>query len=416
MFDAYLGLIVLCMSILTLLWFLALYRKNQAALSVGLIVAIGFSVATPSPAQALEIRRDQEVVTIAEAETINDTLVAASQTILIKGDVNGDVLATGRRVDIDGSVTGNVVAFAESVTIRGSVGGLVLSAGSTVELEGSSVGGNLVVAGEKLSIDSRSEISGNAVMAGNNAAIEGPIGRDLYSFAEIIELNSTVGRNLEAFGNRVRLLDEAQVAGDARLRIESEENFHRSAGATVDGAVEFLDLPKRLEERNPYTSVAFYLWKLAQLASALLVGLALLWLVPAFRATQLGGGVEGLKTAGIGLVALVSLPIVAGVIGITLIGLPFSFLTLIAWAIFIYLAKVIVGIYVGRTVLAGTKYRSSDFAILLVGIFLVLLAVNLPAIGGVVGFVVTILGVGLVVQYLLKVLAERNAEGLVGDR
>lgn len=410
MFDAYLGLIVLCVSILTTLWFLAVYRKNQAALSVGLMVVVGLSVIAPSPANAIEIRRDQEVVTVAEAETINDTLVAASETILIKGNIVGDLLATGRRVDIDGSVSGNVIAFAESVTIRGTVGGLVIGAGSTFELEGSRVGGNLVVAGEKLSVDSRSDVAGNVVIAGNNAAIEGPVGKDLYSFAEVVELNSSVGQNMEAFGNRVRLLDDAHVVGNARLRIKSEDRFHRAAGAKVDGEVEFLDVPKRFEDENPYTSATFYLWQLARLVSALLVGLALLWLVPAFRSATVGGGIEGLKTAGIGLIAVISLPIVAGVIALTLIGIPFSFVTLIAWIVFMYLAKIVMGLFVGRILLANTKYKASDVAILLVGLVVILVAVNLPAIGGVVSFVLTVLGVGLIVQRLLAALAERSAE------
>lgn len=410
MFDAYLGLIVLCVSILTTLWFLAVYRKNHAALSLGMILVVGASVVAPSPANAIEIRRDKAVVTVAESETVNDTLVVASETILIKGNINGDLLATGRRIEIDGSVSGNVVAFAESVTVRGTVGGLVMGAGSTFELEGSSVGGNLVVAGEKLSIDSRSEVAGNAIMAGNNAAIEGPVGQDLYTFAEIIELNSSVGQNMETFGNRVRLLDEAHVAGNARVRIKSEDNFHRAAGAKVDGEIEFLELPDRFEERNPYATPAFYLWQLAKLVSALLVGLALLWLVPAFRSVNIGGGIEGLKTAGIGLVTIVSLPIVAGVIALTLIGLPFSFVTLVSWMVFIYLAKVVVGLFVGRTLLANTKYHGSDVATLLVGLILILVIVNLPAIGGVVSFVIAVLGVGLIVQHLLAALAERNAE------
>lgn len=414
MFDAYLGLIVLGFSILTVLWFLAVYRKNQAALSVGLIFALGFTLGIPTPANAIELRRDQEVVTVAETETINDTLVAAAETILIKGNIVGDLLATGRRVDVEGSVSGNVMAFAESVTIRGTVGGMVLGAGSTFKLDGSSVGGNLVLAGEKLAVDSRSEVTGNVVIAGNNAAIEGAVGKDLYSFTEIIELNSSVGQNLEAFGNRVRLLDDAHVTGNANLRIEREDQFHRTAGAQVDGEVTFLELPERLEDSSPYTSVAFYLWQLAWLASALLVGLALLWLVPAFRSVNIGGGIDGLKTAGIGLIAVISLPLVAAVIAITLIGLPFSFVTLVSWVAFLYLAKVVMGLFIGRTLLASTKYRSSDIVTLLVGLLVILVIVNIPAIGGIVSFLLTVLGVGLIVQRIVTALEARNEQPSIG--
>ena len=84
-------------------------------------------------------------------------------------------------------------------------------------------------------------------------------------------------------------------------------------------------------------------------------------------------------------------------------------MTLVSWVVFLYLAKIVVGLFVGRTLLANTKYHASDMAILLVGLSLILVIVNLPAIGGVVSFVITVLGVGLIVQRLLAALAERNA-------
>ena len=318
-------------------------------------------------------------------------------------------MATGQRVDIEGSVSGNVFAFAEFITISDDVGGLLLSAGSSVELENSTVGGNLAIADEKLSIDDESAVKGNAIMAGNNAAIEGPIGLDLYTFSETSELNSSVGQNMEAFGKRVRLLDGAHIAGSARLRIEDKEHFHRAGGAIVDGEVEFLDLPEEFEDASPYAGIKFYLWQFARLASAILVGLALLWLVPGMRATRLDGGVEGLKTAGMGLLALVGPAVIGLVLAFTLIGLPFTILSLMSWLVFIYLAKVVVGLFVGRTLLANTRFANSDFAILLTGLAAILVAVNLPAIGAIVSFVIAVLGIGLIVQHLVTAIEDRDA-------
>ena len=214
---------------------------------------------------------------------------------------------------------------------------------------------------------------------------------------------------MEAFGKRVRLLDGAHIAGSARLRIEDKEHFHRAGGAIVDGEVEFLDLPEEFEDASPYAGIKFYLWQFARLASAILVGLALLWLVPGMRATRLDGGVEGLKTAGMGLLALVGLPVIGLVLAFTLIGLPFTILSLMSWLVFIYLAKVVVGLFVGRTLLANTRFANSDFAILLTGLAAILVAVNLPAIGAIVSFVIAVLGIGLIVQHLVTAIEDRDA-------
>ena len=130
--------------------------------------------------------------------------------------------------------------------------------------------------------------------------------------------------------------------------------------------------------------------------------------MPAFRSTRIDGGIEGLKTAGLGLLAIVGLPIIALVLAFTLIGLPFTILSIMSWLVFIYLAKIVVGLFVGKTLLANTRYANSDFAILLVGIAAVLVVVNIPAIGGIVSFVITILGIGFIVQQLIKAMENRD--------
>lgn len=407
MFDAYLGLIILTLSTLTVVWLLLLFRKSRAMVSLCMLM-FTLVVLAPSPVSALDVRLDEEgVITIAATETIDDTLVVAAETVLVKGNVTGDLVAVGRRIDIDGSVAGNVIAFGESVTVRGTVGGLVLGAGSTFDLAGAIVGGDLWAAGEKISVDAEARVARNATVAGQSAAVEGSIVKDLHSFAEILEFNGELGEDLEAFGNRVRLLDEANIVGDARLHIAREEGLDRAPGARVGGKVEFLDMPEEFEPENRYATIEFYLWQAARLVSALLVGLALFWLIPGLRNISVSGGVEGLKTGGIGLGTLIGLPMVASITAITLVGLPFTFIAIIAWLLAIYLAKIVVGAFVGRMILSSTKHQESDALVLLAGIGVIIVAINLPVIGGFLSFVLTIVGVGMIVQRLFAGLAAR---------
>ena len=125
MFDQYFGFAVLSLSTVTLAWIVLKYRKARAVMGVGLLMLTLGTLVAPVPANALEIRRDEDVVTITKSETINDTLLVAADTVLIEGVVTGDVVAVGRRVNVSGSVQGNLLGFAESVTVRGEVGGFV---------------------------------------------------------------------------------------------------------------------------------------------------------------------------------------------------------------------------------------------------------------------------------------------------
>jgi hypothetical protein len=168
-------------------------------------------------------------------------------------------------------------------------------------------------------------------------------------------------------------------------------------------------MPEGFQHRNRYATVEFYLWQAARLIGAFLVGLAFLWLVPGCRSVSIGAGVVALKTAGVGLLVMVSAPIMAVLVALTLVGLPLSFIAAAAWLLGLYLAKILVGAVVGRMLLS----QSDSLAwTLLAGIAIVIVAVNLPFIGGIINFVLTVVGLGLLVQYLIGILSVRDSGDL----
>ena len=60
-----------------------------------------------TPALAFEIRRDEDRVTIAASETIDDTLLVTAEHVLIDGTITGDVIAFGEQVTIRGAIAGS---------------------------------------------------------------------------------------------------------------------------------------------------------------------------------------------------------------------------------------------------------------------------------------------------------------------
>ncbi|MEQ8691925.1 MAG: hypothetical protein RIC89_13960 [Pseudomonadales bacterium] len=402
MLEAYIGLTILTLVTVTVLGLLFTLRRHRAAGSLCVLVLVAASTLAPAPASALEIRKDQNVVTVSADESIDDTLIATAETVLIHGNISGDVIAAGRKVEVTGSIAGNLFAFGDSVVVRGDVGGLMVGSGSTVDVLGGKVGGNLFAAGNMVSVDTDSVVGGNVGVAGQRGSLAGVIQQDVYSFTEMLEVNGTLSRDLSAFGARVQLLDAAHILGDANLHIGAEDNLHRSAGARIDGKLEFMDTPEDFKPTNRYATVGFYMWQAARLIAALLFGLALLWLFPGFASVTLGGGLEGLKSAGIGFVSLIILPFAVALTAITLVGLPFAFVGLISWILLVYLAKIVVGIAVGQLVLSNSEGTASNVMVLLVGLAIIIVAVNLPIIGGIINFLLTVLGVGLIVQYVAR--------------
>ena len=403
MFDAYVGFVAVSLLTVTTLVLLVRYRKTQGA-PVACLLVFGAILAMPVPVSALDIRSDRDVVTIGASETVDDTLIVAAETVLIEGRVTGDVVAAARRVEVSGTVEGNLLGFSETVNVSGVVNGTVLSAASSLDFLGSALGGDLWVAGEKLRIDDDARIEGNATVAAQSTSMDGSVAKDLYAFGETVELGGAVGQDLEAFAARVRLLGEAKVGGDVRYRTEDEDDLLVADAAQVGGEVVFLGVPEALRDRSRYATGMFYLWELAWLAGAFIVGLIFLWLVPGARSLSLGAGTDALKTSGLGLLTLVGVPIMAVLAGLTLVGLPLSLIVILAWALALYLAKIVVASMLGRMLMSGSDSLAWT---LLAGLVIVTVAVNLPFIGGIISFVLTIVGMGLLLQHLLGVLPTR---------
>ena len=92
---------------------------------------------------------------------------------------------------------------------------------------------------------------------------------------------------------------------------------------------------------------------------------------------------------------------------VTIIGIPIGVLALMAWGAGIYLAKVVVAQLIGVRVLEAVAERHEHFAMsLLVGLLILTFVVNLPIIGGLIGFVVTVVGLGLLVLFVRDVIFD----------
>jgi hypothetical protein len=83
--------------------------------------------------------------------------------------------------------------------------------------------------------------------------------------------------------------------------------------------------------------------------------------------------------------------------------LPIALVSFVLYLGACYFAKVIVAEFVGRSVMHNTGALS-----LLAGVFLVIVAVNLPWIGGLINFVLILLGLGAIAVTIYNNLVQRR--------
>jgi len=380
---------------------LALSAARQRAF-IGLaasLLAVAI-IARPSIGHAYEIRHNENgAVTVAADETINDTLFAAGQTVTIDGTINGDLIAFGQEVTVRGNVTGNLVTGAQSVTIEGTVGGTVLGAGENVILANARVGRDFYGFGNGVDIGSGANVAGNAMGFGETVGVDGRVGIDFKGFGSKVSVSGAVEGDVDGFGQTVNVESTARVGGNVTGHVDSAGDLKVADGAVI-GGTRSEQIVERERRRNHYETFGYYSSQIIRLAGAFLTGLVLLWLFPALRAASLPNVMAVLRSFGIGLAAAVTLPVAAIIVCVTIVGIPLGVLTFMLGAIGLYFSKAVIAQIIGRGVLRNRPTPPHFAVTLLLGLVIVIVAINLPWIGGLANLILTLVGFGLIVSLI----------------
>lgn len=380
-----------------------------AALRRGFVLLMLLAAAAPA-CRALEVRHSADLVTVGTNERVNDTLVAFGDSIAVDGTVNGDVVAFGRRVVVHGTINGDLITAAESVSVEGTVRGNVIGAGGSIDTTDALIGRNLYGFGRNVTTTLNAEIDGNATVFAEAARLGGTIGADATAFARRIEISADVKHNVNAFAERVTLLDSARIGGDLTAHLNDASKLEIAPGAMIGGHTGARVTPPPLRG-NRYTRASFYVFQVLRFAAAFIAGLVLFSLFPSLRSIAFGSGSGALKAGAIGLVAVVSTPILAVLAMITFIGLPLGAAALLAWLLALYLAKIVLAGLIGRRLLSADRAARRLAPALAAGLAVLIVVVNIPYAGGPLNFILTVLGLGLLTQRLWSHFSRHSAPG-----
>jgi cytoskeletal protein CcmA (bactofilin family) len=324
----------------------------RSALALLLAVVLVLSVA---PGLAVAETRTGGTVVVGPNETVSGDLEAFGGSIVIRGTVTGNVNAFGGDVFVaEGArVGGDVNAAAGSVRIAGTVGGSVSGAAGDVTVLESGVVGSLEAGAGSVTID-------------------GTVRGDATVGAETLVVGST-----------------GVVEGDLRY----------DAGEFVnDGAVEGRVVRDRSiaqgPEFEPVGGVGEAILDVYGFLVGLVLGAILLLVLPGFSSRVADRAVsDPLRSGGVGLLALVGVPLALVLIAITIVGIPITIVGALLFAVVAWVGTVYGRFAVGEwlTELADVENR---WVALLVGFLAVAVGARLPLVGGLVELVVFLLGLG----------------------
>ena len=185
------------------------------------------------PSFALE-RRHGDFVTVAANETVDDTLLAAGNTVRVEGVVNGDLLAFGRTVEVRGTVKGDLVSCAQRTEVSGTVEGHIYTFSQSLDLDGQ-LGHSIYGLVQSLRVDDRGHVGEGIVVAAGDVSLEGVVKRSVNIFTGNGDVSGSIGRDLTMAGRSLTLTNTARVGGNLSARVHQLKEVHIADGATIAG-------------------------------------------------------------------------------------------------------------------------------------------------------------------------------------
>ncbi len=370
-------------------------RGGRASLFALLLVLL---VGVPIASAAVVL--SDERTTIRADQTIEEDAYIFGDAVTINGTARFDVIAATNTFDLGetGQVGGNVNVAANDVRLRGPVARSVRVAAQDVTITGN-IGGDVVVAARTVRIESGATISGDVRIAAQDLIIAGDVTGDLLGAAGSIDLSgATVGGNVDVRVEELTIDGTAAVAGD--VRYQSDRDLTVGDDASVSGVVQ-RSSPSTLSSGN-VSLAGETVWGLARLLAMLVTGLIIVLAVPGAAAAAADGARRQLVRSAItGFIALVLIPLAAFILLVTVIGIPVSLILLTLFWVTLYLSQVIVGLALGRWVLPRSwrgNGRGYNLLAMVIGVALIGLIrlIPLPLVDGIVAVVVAIIGLGAV--------------------
>lgn len=326
---------------------------------------------------------------------------------------NSDVYLMGDNVTIDYVVDGNLFVMADTVTINSKIGGDAFIMAKTINVgDQAYIFSNLFAMAD--SIDIKGVVYDVYALAQNFTVSNGYIYRDAKLCCNTININGTIGRNAFVSCSNINFNtdenDKGIIYGDLTYSTPSELSFDKNI---VNGNVTY-KAPKVSPEKSVREIVASYISDLgAFLAFVIIIWLVCLWLAPKFlNDTNKFVGKKTLNVLGTGLLTLIAVPIACIILLLLQLTAGISLLTVAIYILALIVAKSIFTIVANNYLCSKLNINNNTgiFGMLIVSGVIVWVISELPYVGGIVSFIISVLGLGVLVSAILPEKAKKASD------
>lgn len=320
--------------------------------------------------------------------------------VVVTVPVSGDLIGAGGRVSVEQEVGADAAIAGGSVVVRAPVAEDLRVAGGSVSIE-STVGGELVAAGGSVALRDSSRVAGSAWIAGNDVSIAGKLENGARVYANSVAISGKVDGDVQLYGRQLALMPGARINGD--LSYASPNAIVRDPAAQVAGTITREPTPEEWESSrsgNVSLTVAKTGFHGFFVLAMLVVGMLLCLIFPATangppRAMRQHPG----RSILFGLALLFTIPPLAVLFMVTVIGIPVGLALLLFYPFALLLGYLATAFLIGQqAALALKKPEPMGFLwqAFFLGLALVVLslAAEIPFLGGLVMAAAVVTGMG----------------------
>ncbi len=343
---------------------------------------------------------------VGEDQPIDEDVYVAATSGRIEGRIDGDLVITTGDLTVSGTVTGSVMALSSGRVViarGGTVEGSVRAVSAQVVVEGV-VGDDLFSTAALTTVAASGRIGRDVIVFGGSVDVAGGVDRDVRGRILNASVDGSVGRDVDIAVDLLTIGSRAEIGGDVLYRSANEAAI--SSAAEIGG-----QSVQRPAQSSFLFGVILLLANVVGTLAFLVAGIFIIWLLRGTSARAVGMVLRHpVKTFLVGLAAMILGPILVLLLAFTLVGLPVAAVLLFGMLVALVFGPVPAVTALGDRLLRG---RGGLFGGFLLGAILWRLGVwFIPFVGAIVFLVGLTWGVG---AWLMAGWRQRSTRPAAGS-
>ena len=355
-----------------------------------------FVVLVPTLAFAAEISSGQTI----SLEKSQKNPIIFSTTANIKSDVEGDLTVFAQNINIDNPVSGSAYVFGQSANVNSTIGNRLVVACADAVIN-SQIKGDLIVVGSNITLGKSAKIDGDVIAYGNIVNISGQIDGKLSTGGSKVVLDGALVKGSATIqSDQISLSDNSQLSGSLKYKSSREMSLPDSR---VLGGIEF-EKTKQQKSNQAYSLIG-------SMVMLIIAGLILMWFVKDKLDDLVVHSTRNLGKVWLsGFLASLIAPLIMMFLIVSYVGI-YAFVILLllyilAWVIGYVYGAILLGHTLVRLI-SQSKTKKVEWASVVFGPMMIVLISLIPVIGGLIKFVLSVAGVGMFIEQLKTLKANK---------